>query len=352
MKIRERVKKLLRELVSIKSVSGREKEIQEFLESRLSSLGVEVKRQAVEGDRFNLIHEGEGPYLISCHVDTVPPLGMRDAFRPRELGDRIYGRGASDVKGALACLLVALEIFLRGRSFGKLPLSLAFVVDEERNSAMGSEKAASYFRKPLDCLVLEPTYGELCTSQCGALEFTITVEGEGAHGAEFEKTTNPIRVCASLIDSLERDLGRRINVIYMKGGSNHYVVPKKCTALLELKVFEGERWSELEKRVLSVLRKSGEKVTYRREDAEDFIRFRESELSSLMKRLLLEVKGEAREGTMPSWTDAANYHRAGHRCVVFGPGSLKDSHTERESVSVSELEEVTILFLRLFEEMT
>ncbi|HIC96797.1 MAG TPA: M20/M25/M40 family metallo-hydrolase, partial [Aquificaceae bacterium] len=148
------------------------------------------------------------------------------------------------------------------------------------------------------------------------------------------------------------DLGRRINVIYMKGGSNHYVVPKKCTALLELKVFEGERWSELEKRVLSVLRKSGEKVTYRREDAEDFIRFRESELSSLMKRLLLEVKGEAREGTMPSWTDAANYHRAGHRCVVFGPGSLKDSHTERESVSVSELEEVTILFLRLFEEIT
>ena len=354
MKLEERAAELLKELISINSVSGRERKIQEFIEDFLRRLGINAQRQEVERDRFNLIYRGKGPLLISCHVDTVPPAGMRGAFRPREVNGRIHGRGASDVKGALASLLTAVEAFRERHPVEELPASLAFVVDEENNSALGSERAKDLFSDAELCLVLEPTYGTFCTSQSGALEFSLRIEGEGAHGAEFEKVENPVKVCMKLIDLLEERLERSVNVIHVKGGSKNYLVPKECYALMEVKVFEGERWEEVEERIKETIKEleTSCKVLYGREDAENFIRFRESELMDLLREAFREAVGEEpREGTMPSWTDAANYHRAGLSCVVFGYGSLKDSHTERESIKVEELGKMASFFLKLLERL-
>ena len=354
MKLEGKAAELLKELISINSVSGKEREIQEFIEGFLKRLGIDVERQEVERDRFNLIYKSRSPLLISCHVDTVPPAGMKGAFRPREIESRIHGRGASDVKGALASLLIAVEAFKERYPQEELPVSLAFVVDEETNSALGSEKAKDLFPNAELCLVLEPTYGTFCTSQSGALEFSISIEGEGAHGAEFEKVENPVKVCARLIDLLEKDLKRPVNVIHIKGGSKNYLVPKECYALMEVKVFEGESWEEVEEKIKETIKELETScgVHYEREDAEDFIRFRKSKLFDLLKETFREVVGEEpREGTMPSWTDAANYHRVGLSCVVFGYGSLKDSHTERESIKVEELGKMARFFLRLFEKL-
>ena len=354
MKLERRAAELLKELISINSVSGREESIQRFIESRLKDLGLDIKRQPVEGSRFNLIYYGKKPFLISCHVDTVPPAGMRDAFKPREIEGRIYGRGASDVKGALASLLAAIEAFREKYPGEAIPVSLAFVVDEENNSALGSDVAKDTFSQAEFCLVLEPTYGLLCTSQSGALEFSIRVEGEGAHAAEFEKVENPVKVCMKLVDLLERKLGRPVNVIHIKGGSKNYLVPKSCYALMEVKIFEGESWEEVEERVKEAIKEleTSCRVTYEREDAEGFIRFRGSEFFDLLRDVFKEAIGEEpKEGTMPSWTDAANYHKAGLSCVVFGYGSLKDSHTDRESIKVEELEKMASFFLKILERL-
>lgn len=354
VRLEERVVGLLRDLIAIDSVSGREEGVQRFIEGRLRAVGLEVKRQPVEGSRFNLLYHGRGSFLISCHVDTVPPGTMKYPFVPREMDGRIYGRGASDVKGALASLLAAVEVFRERYPQDELPVSLAFVVDEENNSALGSMRAREAFPNCEFCLVLEPTYGILCTSQSGSLELSVRVEGEGAHASEFEKTENPVRVFMRLVEALEEKLLRPVNVIYVKGGSKNYLVPKVCNALLEVKVFKGESWREVEERVREVIKELGTscKVSYRREDAEDFIDFRESEMIRLLKEVFWDSTGEEpKEGTMPSWTDAANYHKAGLSCVVFGYGSLKDSHTERESISLEELSKMSTFLLRLLERL-
>ena len=354
MKIEERATKLLKELISINSVSGKEESIQRFLESKMKHLGLDVKRQEVEGNRFNLLYSGKSPVLISCHVDTVPPIGMKEAFKPKEKGGRIYGRGASDVKGALASLLTAIEVFREKYPQEELPVSLALVVDEENNSALGSEKAKDAFPDCRFCLVLEPTYGVLCTSQSGSLEFSVKIEGEGAHAAEFEKVENPIKVCMYLIDLLESRLNRPVNVISIKGGSRNYTVPKSCYALMEVKVFEEEKWEEIEGKIKECIKGMDTKckIYYELEDAENFIKFRKSGLLDLLKDVFRESIGEEPdEGIMPSWTDAANYHRAGLSCVVFGYGSLKDSHTERESISIDDLGKMVKFFLGLLERL-
>ncbi len=352
MDVRTKTKELLKELIRIRSVSGREKEILEFIESKLKKAGLRLVRQEIEKDRYNLVYLSKSPYLISCHVDTVPPIDMKNAFEPVEVDGRIYGRGASDVKGPLSALLTAVELFKDKHPEDDLPLSLAFVIDEENNSAIGSEKAVEVLGEGKRCLVLEPTYGRFCTAQNGAIEFSITVEGESVHGAEFEKTENPIKVCMKVIETIERRLAKPVNILMLRGGAKHYLVPKRCNALLEVKLEEGESWREVEEGIREAVKEVGTacKVLYRLEDAEEFIKFNHE---GLLDKLVEAYEGALGEkpklGTMPSWTDAANFHRAGYSCVVFGCGSLKDSHTERESISVEELERMFLFFLKLFE---
>ena len=354
MELRRATVETLKELISINSVSGKEKDIQEYIESRLMRAGINLEKQPVEGDRFNLIYNNRSEHLISCHVDTVPPAGMEEPFLAREEGDRIYGRGASDVKGALSALIVAIESFVKENLSTELPLSLAFVVDEETNSALGSEKAVEVLGEGKKCLVLEPTYGKFCTSQLGSLEFSLTVKGQSVHGAEFELVENPIKVCMELIKSIEEKLNRDVSILKIKGGSGLYMVPDRCETLLEVKLYEGESWKEIEEKIKEALKEGAVscELDYRLEDVEEFIEFKKGGFLKLLEDTFEEALGRKPErGVMPSWTDASNYHRAGYECVVFGEGSLAISHTDRESISISELESMALFFKRLLEKL-
>ncbi len=349
-----RAVELLKRLVSIRSVSGSEESIQSFIESWLEKRGFRTRRQYVDRKRFNLLYDSGSPYLISCHVDTVPPIGMENPFTPVEVDSRIYGRGSADVKGAIASLLTAVEIFRERYPDEELPVSLAFVVDEENNSALGSERIVELVKDKRCCLILEPVYGMVCTAQMGTLEFSLTVRGESAHASEFEKVENPIKLCFELVRRLESALSRPVNVIMVRGGSEHYTVPEECRMLLEVKVYEGESWQEVERRIVEVVEgtETGCRITYRREDAEEFLSFRCGEFLRLVEEVHEAALGERPlRGVMPSWTDAANYHRAGLSCLIFGYGSLKESHTPREHISVSDLERMTRFFTALFERL-
>ncbi|NPB08182.1 MAG: M20 family metallopeptidase [Aquificae bacterium] len=354
MEVRERVRKVLKDLIAIPSVSGKEERILRYIEEYLNRLGLKAIRQEVDGKRYNLLYEGSSDLLVSVHVDTVPPAGFRKAYRPEEREGRIYGRGASDVKGAIASLLVALEYFRESYPRRELPFSVAFVVDEEQNSALGSEKLAKTLKGKKRVLVLEPTYGKLCTAQYGALEFTLKVRCPSAHGSEFEKVKNPVKLFMEFVRELERRLKRQVNIMMVKGGSKIYRVPDSCEALLEVKVNPGESPDTLKEEIRKLCGElSGEcSLEFVVEDEEAFHTFKKEGLYEMLAGILREVEGRAEEGVMPSWTDASNYHKEGYECVVFGYGSLIDSHTDRESISLEELEKFTLFFIKLLERLS
>ncbi len=350
MHLRDRVVKLTADLISIKSPSGKEGEVQRFLETRLRGIGIDVMRQPVIGDRFNLLYKTDSPYLISCHVDTVPPMGMKGAFKAIEKDGYIHGRGASDVKGALASLITAIEVLVE-RGF-KPKVNLAFVVDEETNSALGSEKAVEIMDNCGKCLVLEPTYGRFCVAQEGSLEFSVRVVGKDVHGAEYLRTENPLRTLWKFINHVDREMGRDLNILQMKGGSGLYVTPKEAYALLEIKLSEGEIGSEIEDKIVRIAQeiRGGCDISVKVEDYEEFIHFRKNGFVDMLEDIYKGYVGkEPKRGVMPSWTDASNYHKAGMECVVFGEGSLMDSHTDREKISVNDLENMTKFFIGLLE---
>jgi acetylornithine deacetylase/succinyl-diaminopimelate desuccinylase-like protein len=315
-----------------------------------------VVRQTVTKNRDNLIVPGQGSLLISCHVDTVPPAGMKNAFKPRKIGKLIYGRGASDVKGPLASLLTALEEFAEEKDPHILPVTVAFVIDEETNSALGSKKVLEILDKNIkECLVLEPTYGTFCSSQLGTFEFTVRIKGGSGHASEFEKVENPLKVAMRLIDMLESKLHRPVNIIHLKGGSKVYSVPSRAEALLEFKLFKDESPQEIHRKVQHLIHSfnSDCTISLTLEDAEPFIDFCSEDLAEFFIGILRKATGiSSTIGTMPSWTDGANYYRAGLKTVIFGFGDLLTSHTPREHIHEKDLLNMYKFFRYLLQYLT
>jgi len=137
----QRLRQRLLEMIDIYSPSGKEEDIQLYLEEILQAAGLNVQRQLVEDDRYNLIATlGSSPpqlYLVG-HVDTVPAWDLDD-YEAKEEWGIVRGLGSADMKGGCAAML---EAWL---ALATLPLEqqpavgLLLVVGEEENGD-GSER--------------------------------------------------------------------------------------------------------------------------------------------------------------------------------------------------------------------
>ena len=136
------LKEILKKLIAIPSVTGNEHDIAIYIADYLRQCGVDsVELQPVEGNRLNVVAhlkgEKAGPVvLLTGHMDTVAPgEGWRtDPFKATERDGRIYGRGAADMKGGIAAILVAIRNAAAQREQMRGEAIIAFVCDEEAYS--------------------------------------------------------------------------------------------------------------------------------------------------------------------------------------------------------------------------
>ncbi len=332
-----RLKKELYNLISIPSHRDCDR-INSYIKNRLSFIS--FNNQPVgKRNLYNVYSiSPEKPVLINTHVDTVPPLNMKNPFSPIEKNGRIYGRGACDTKGLIASLIIALEDFKKNNPDKDIPISIAFTVDEEENTALGSERLVEILDGITSVIVLEPTYGRICTKQMGSYEFSLRIKLPSAHGSEFEKFKNPSKEAFKVINMIEKELKRPVNIIKFVSGWDHYAVPEKAHLLCEFKVFENELISDIEAKLSDVIGRFGYSIELEVEDFEGFLTFKKGNAYDLLCRSYEKALGDKpKEGIMPSWTDASNFHKAGLECLVFGFCGLADCHTERENISVEEL---------------
>ena len=130
---------LTRALIDIESITNNEERagnyLYDYLEELAGRFDGHVERVVVEPRRFNVFAQWGTPLMVtlSTHMDTVPPF-----FISREDDEHIWGRGACDTKGIIACMIKAVEALLEA---GERGFGLLFVVGEERTSA-GAYRAA------------------------------------------------------------------------------------------------------------------------------------------------------------------------------------------------------------------
>jgi len=328
---------IAKRLIAIESTSGKEREVQEWIATYLSSKGFNVELVEVLPGRPNLYaRRGESKILFATHCDTVPAWEHPNAFNPIVKGNMIFGRGALDAKGQIASLLKAVEEC-------SYPCDIAIFIDEEKDGTGSKEFLPN--KKYEGAIVLEPTELKVAVGELGGISLEIKVKGTFAHGATPWAGKNAIKEALKIVKKLE-DIVREqkgnsellqpwINLGKIEGGRDSYVVPDQCSLLIELAILPGNRAIDTFERIKPVL----QGTEYNLKDLDDPIEIeRESHLLSIVERTFKSLKLEFKETFFPSWSDAHNLHAKGIPCIILGSGKLQLAHTPYEFADLKELE--------------
>jgi len=160
--------------------------------------------------------------ILSGHTDTVPVDGQDWATDPYRLtlvdDNKLQGRGAVDMLGGVATALAAIPKFVSEEGNLQVPLHLALSFDEELSirgapfvvgwmNEKSQDDSNNLFAKPLGCIVLEPTSGEVIRKHKGKIAATITVTGEEGHSARVTglSATHPAGELMAFISSLHQE---------------------------------------------------------------------------------------------------------------------------------------------------
>ncbi|APW99612.1 acetylornithine deacetylase [Halobiforma lacisalsi AJ5] len=214
------------ELVGLETTNppGNTRESVALLESWFDDLGLETDRVATDPEKPNLLAtlpgDGERTLLFLGHLDTVPydpdgwsydPLGER-------VGDRIYGRGTTDMKGAVAAMVEVARAYVETGTTPPVTLSFVFVSDEEIAGEAGVRALLERDRLAADaCVIGEPTCdaerASITVADRGSIWLTLEATGEAAHGSRPMLGENAIdRLWAALEDVRGRLESRRLSV--------------------------------------------------------------------------------------------------------------------------------------------
>jgi len=161
---------------------------------------------------------GDGrPLMLNGHIDVVPAeqpeLWTAPPFEPRRDGDRLFGRGAGDMKSGFAMASLALDALLEVEPDAiSGPLTFASVIEEEctGNGTLAAARAGV----TADAVILpEPTGLDLLIAGVGILWIDIDVIGRSAHAESADRATNPVDLALRIVEALkglERAMNRAI----------------------------------------------------------------------------------------------------------------------------------------------
>ncbi len=352
-----------------------------WVEAYLDRLGVARARGADEtGTKANLvatIGNAEVPgYILSGHTDVVPVDGQSwssDPFRLRRQGDRLYGRGSTDMKGFVACCLAAVPDMLAHEL--KQPIHLALSYDEEVG-CIGVRGIIDRLRhwpvRPAGCFVGEPTCMQVVIGHKAKRSAQATVHGRTVHSSLAPLGVNAVEYAARVICKI-RDIAERLaregarDPLYdvphstahtglVHGGSALNIVPDLCTFEYEFRTIAADDPDALANEVASYARDVLEpQMKAVAPDAGIVLRDRSSfpgldtRPDDAMVGLSTAFSGRNELAKVAFGTEAGGYAADGIPSVVVGPGSIDQAHKADEFIAVSELEKCGAFIDRLIE---
>lgn len=293
--------------------------------------------------------------LLAGHLDTAP-LQEGD-FPARRSKGRVFGRGASDMKGALALMI---ELWNR-LDRGALPVEMVLVFyDREegpiaQNGLLPLLSARPDLRKAALAVCLEPTDLALQVGCCGSLHATLTFLGKSAHSARPWQGENAIHKAGALLSHLHAQKPREVPVfglIYrevlsatrIEGFTGRNVVPARCALNVNFRFAPGRRADEAEREIRELAARFGAdcEVTDRAPAGEVIL---DNPLLQEL-RALTAVPVEPKQ----AWTDVAQLGAAGIPAANFGPGEQAQAHQKNESCGEDALQRGYALLERFLRE--
>lgn len=217
--------KLTEELINRKSVTPEDAGCQILIAERLEKIGFKATHLRFEDvDNLWITHGTSGPiFAFAGHTDVVPtgPLEAwkTDPFKAEIIDGMLYGRGAADMKGGIAAMVVAAETFVKENPDHDGTIALLITSDEEGPSVNGTVKVIEYLNEnniKIDwCVVGEPSSNKrlgdvIRIGRRGSLNGRLTINGVQGHVAFPELAENPIHKVSEFmaeITAIEWDKG-------------------------------------------------------------------------------------------------------------------------------------------------
>jgi len=358
------VVELLSELVRINSVNltlshgPGESGIARFIQHRLDALELRSEIQTIATDRHNVIAvvPGVNPgrsLLLNGHLDTVGVEGMDDPFTLRQEDDRLYGRGAYDMKGGLAVMMLLAEYFTRHPP--PLDILMTFVADEEDKSLGMDYLVKNWLPKisppPIGAIFLEPTEEDIGVCHKGFSWYELEVNGKAAHGSRPEEGVDailPLRAALNELNKIQAELlnhepdpllGHAIlHSSIVTGGTELSMIPSYSHLQWERRTLPGETQQDLDMELERTVRAVGNHPgNHEVKGRLHFLRpsYRVPANAEILARLQKASPQSAAVG-FSYWADSALAGTAGTPSLLYGPIG-HGAHAVDEWVSLKSL---------------
>ncbi len=367
---------LAMELIRRRSVTPEDAGCQQIVTERLSKAGFHAEHLRY-GKVDNLwITHGDGNPVFSFlgHTDVVPTgpvtAWKSDPFEPVVRDGLLYGRGAADMKGSVAAMVVALEQFVDANPNHRGTLALLLTSDEEGMAEDGTrrviEHLGSNFVNIDWCLVGEPSslnaLGDVVKNgRRGSLTGMLTVAGTQGHVAYPHLASNPIHNCAPALAELcgiEWDRGNehypptsfQISNIHAGTGADN-VIPGQVDILFNFRFSTALTPAHIQQRMAEVLTRHN--LKFKLDWQAPSLPFLTT-AGSLFDAVRATIKEVGGLDTMPSTAGGTSDGRfvapTGAEVIELGPCN-RTIHKVNECVSVADLETLTRMYVRILERL-
>jgi len=356
---------LTRSLLHFDTVNppGREADCARHAGKLLQDWGYRVEYQEFEPGRTSVIARAGGsaakaPLCLTGHLDVVP-LGSRswtcDPFSGETDGDRLYGRGSSDMKAGVAAMLVAAKSF--AGKLGGTPGVVLVLTASEENGCIGSRHLAQLPKlmgKAGAIVVGEPTANRPYVGHKGSLKLHAAFRGVSAHGSMPELGDNAIYKAARAVAALERfDFHAHphpvmgaptMNVGTIEGGAGVNLVPDSARIGVDIRTVPGMDHAALLARLKALM---GEAELDVFSDLPAVWTEPNDEWMQRVFEVCKPILGAAPAvQTATYMTDAANLLKvyAGAPTVVLGPGEPQQAHQTDEYCSLERIRQSVAIY--------
>ena len=363
---------LAKSLISQASVTPDDNGCQSIMIERLKKIGFEIHPLKFgDVDNFWATRGNSGPiFAFAGHTDVVP-AGNEDAwntapFEPTIKGDYLYGRGAADMKGGLASMVIATENFVQDNPDHNGTIAFLITSDEEGVAINGTVKVMDYLNEndtKIDyCLLGEPSSTSITgdvikNGRRGSLNGVINVNGQQGHVAYPHLAKNPIHFIAPALNDLclqEWDSGNeyfpatsfQISNFHSGGGVTN-VVPGEAKVMFNFRYSTETTKEELMAKVHEILDNHNIDYTLDWHHSGNPFLTPVGDLVSACVSAIEETKDITPElSTSGGTSDGRFIAQEGTQVVELGPVNAT-IHQINESILVKDLEDLSSIYTKV-----
>ena len=373
---------LAKELIRFPSITPTDAGIMKFLAKKLTAIGFKCKILEFKDkdskpvkNLYAKIGSTRPNFMFAGHLDVVPPGNLKDwtikPFNPGIKKGRLIGRGANDMKSAIASWMVAVSKFISKNKKFNGSLSLLITGDEEGIAINGTKKVVEYLKRKKEkidfCLVGEPTnpnkLGEMIKiGRRGSITGYLSVIGTQGHVAYPHRANNPSNAMIKIL--------KKLNEIKFDNGTKNFqktnleitrinidnladnIIPGSAEATFNIR-FNNRHSSNSLKKKLNMIFKS----ISQRENCKFNINYMASgeaflskpdKTTYMIRDIVKKITKVKTKLSTTGGTSDARFIRKITPCLEFGLVG-KTMHKIDESVSLSDLKKLTDIYLNILE---